>query len=204
MNSLELRSKSKEEMLEWRAAIELAMTPSATSIQAQIDETKDTYKHMADVIQRNIDELSESQSSTALQVRCVQTPFFVGAIRSLAFVICPKCALFIPAQISVKKLQDLAYLFKKKFDKNENFFVQVTCGAESHRTNCFKVRPLIAAVDAIVIVTPVTCDQLIPEASNGEIDFGDDGAISRCIVFITPSRCCSHFYFSCHPSRCKH
>ena len=69
MNSLELRSKNKEEMLEWRAAIELAMTPSATSIQAQIDETKDTYKHMADVIQRNIDELSESQSSTALQVR---------------------------------------------------------------------------------------------------------------------------------------
>lgn len=68
MNSLELRSKSKDEMLEWRAAIEVAMTPSATSIQEQIDETKDLYSQMADVIQKHIDELGESQSSTALQV----------------------------------------------------------------------------------------------------------------------------------------
>jgi hypothetical protein len=68
MNSLELRSKSKDEMLEWRAAIEAAMTPSATSIQEKIDETKDLYSQMADVIQKHIDELGESQSSTALQV----------------------------------------------------------------------------------------------------------------------------------------
>ena len=77
MNSLELRSKSKDEMLEWRAAIEVAMTPSATSIQAQIDETKDLYSQMADVIQKHIDELGESQSSTALQVCCRENASFL-------------------------------------------------------------------------------------------------------------------------------
>jgi hypothetical protein len=44
------------------------------------------------------------------------------------------------AQISVKSIQDLGPLLSKKASKHEEFFVEVTCGAVSLRTNCFKVR----------------------------------------------------------------
>ena len=65
MGSLELRAKSKEELAEWRRALELAVTSSASSLQESILETKKIYAEMSDVIQKQIDELQELHLSAA-------------------------------------------------------------------------------------------------------------------------------------------
>jgi hypothetical protein len=130
MSSLELRCKTKEEVLEWRHALERAMTPSSTSIQEHLIHTKNTYMRMSEVIQKHIDELSESQTGTALQVLHIAARSNFS-LHSLIY--------FLRHQIYVKSLCDINYLLKKKLPKNEDFFVQVTCGSQSFRTNCFKV-----------------------------------------------------------------
>lgn len=51
----------------------------------------------------------------------------------------------VPAQVSIKSLQDLDPLLSKKFlSKHEELFVEVACGDQTFRTNCFKVTCVVA------------------------------------------------------------
>ena len=75
MESLDIRAKSKEELLEWRHALESAMTFSTKTIEEHIFETKKIYAEMSEVIQKHIDALQhddgslDSMMGAALQVR---------------------------------------------------------------------------------------------------------------------------------------
>jgi hypothetical protein len=51
--------------------------------------------------------------------------------------------------VSIKNIQDLDPLVLKKSQKHDEFFVEVTCGARSLRTNCVKV---IGCDYAIVLI----------------------------------------------------
>ena len=75
---------------------------------------------------------------------------------------------------------------QKKSQKHEEFFVEVTCGARSLRTNCFKVidamrwqracsTPDVAMCNAsLQLDDPGSVD--VTTLSEAHIDFGDDGA----------------------------
>jgi hypothetical protein len=75
MSSLELKAKTQEELLDWRHALQRAMTPSASSIEAHMVETKKIHMQMSEVIQKHIDALQhddgslDSMMGAALQVR---------------------------------------------------------------------------------------------------------------------------------------
>jgi hypothetical protein len=75
MNSLELKAKTQEELLDWRHALQRAMTPSASSIEEHMVETKKIHMQMSEVIQKHIDALQhddgslDSMMGAALQVR---------------------------------------------------------------------------------------------------------------------------------------
>jgi uncharacterized protein YaaN involved in tellurite resistance len=86
MGSLELKAKTQEEVLDWRHALQRAMTPSASSIEEHMVETKKIHTQMSEVIQKHIDVLQRDDSSldsmmgAALQVHCTRA---LASIRSM-------------------------------------------------------------------------------------------------------------------------
>jgi hypothetical protein len=75
MESIDIKAKSREELAEWRSALESAMTFSTKTVEEHIFEAKRIYTEMDAVIQKHIDELQQldvavedSRLGTALQV----------------------------------------------------------------------------------------------------------------------------------------
>jgi hypothetical protein len=75
MESLDIKAKSREELMEWRHALESSMTLSTKTVEEHIFEAKKIYSEMNEVIQKHIDELQQldvavedSRLGTALQV----------------------------------------------------------------------------------------------------------------------------------------
>jgi hypothetical protein len=86
MESLDIRAKSKEELLEWRHALEIAMTFSTKTIEEHIFETKKIYTEMSEVIQKHVDELQ--------QVEVAVEDSRLGAALQVSFrpnVLCMRC-----------------------------------------------------------------------------------------------------------------
>jgi hypothetical protein len=75
MESIDVKAKSRDELLEWRNALESAKTFSTKTVEEHIFEAKKIYSEMNEVIQKHVDELQrldvaveDSRLGTALQV----------------------------------------------------------------------------------------------------------------------------------------
>jgi hypothetical protein len=87
-------------------------------------------------------------------------------------------------QVTIKSLQDLDPLLSKKFlSKHEELFVEVACGDQTFRTNCYKVICLVAGFGSILNIDQLddmsSSDGTAPKSA--QIDFGDGGM--SCGVF---------------------
>ncbi len=86
MGSLELKAKTQEELLDWRHALQRAMTPSASSIEEHMVETKKIHMQMSEVIQKHIDAMQHDDSSfdsmmgAALQVHRTRVLTYINSL----------------------------------------------------------------------------------------------------------------------------